>query len=170
MISHCKHEDIPQHKSSHRFLSKKVRDAHPSQQITLEDLERDVIILGIDLALPGPHLLRLLGLQEMDPDSVTEQPIQEPSSEKQLSSMHHHYPFRPAFSLDALLFSLPCTVEVERAGPPDGDEPEDVLVEIHGLFHGSAQERDVVQGLEVQGVLRALPHLPEQLHSNNQKL
>lgn len=37
-------------------------------------LERDVVILGVDLRLLGRHALGILRLQEMDADAVVEQP------------------------------------------------------------------------------------------------
>lgn len=37
-------------------------------------LERDVVVLGVDLRLLRGHALRVLGLQEVDADAVVEQP------------------------------------------------------------------------------------------------
>lgn len=39
----------------------------------------------------------------------------------------------------------PCAVEVEGAGASDGDEPEDVAVEVHGALERAAHDGDVVQ-------------------------
>lgn len=35
---------------------------------------------------------------------------------------------------------IPCTVEVERSGPLDGDEAKKVLIEIERSLHRSAHE------------------------------
>lgn len=43
------------------------------------------------------------------------------------------------------MHSLPGAVEVEGAGTADGDEAQDVLVEIEGGLDGPANDGDVVQ-------------------------
>lgn len=47
---------------------------------------------------------------------------------------------------------VPCALEIEGTGSPDGDEPEDVLVETDRSLQRPAHHRDVVQRLELQRI------------------
>lgn len=75
-------------------------------------LERDVVVFRVDLSLLR-QIFGVFRLQQMDPDSITKEP---------------HFP--PSKSNDP----GPCAIEIERTGPTDGDEAEDVLVKVDGLL------------------------------------
>jgi len=45
------------------------------------------------------------------------------------------------------IIELPCAVKIEGSWPPDGEEAENVLIEVDGFYNGVADEGDVVDGL-----------------------
>lgn len=60
-----------------------------------------------------------------------------------------HY-FREEKKSNCKLQRIPGTVEIEGAGPSDGEEAKNMLVKMKGLLHRSANKRDVIQRPDVE--------------------
>lgn len=62
---------------------------------------------------------------------------------------------------------VPCAIKIERSRPPYGHKSESVGIEINGLGNGLADEGDVVQRSEVQGISQIRLHFPEKKKKNS---
>lgn len=65
---------------------------------------------------------------------------------------------------------LPCTIEIERSGPPDGDKSKNILVKTHGFLNWSTNEWDVVQRLEMHRIFHTFLHFPRKSTAINEKI